>query len=101
MRLWMMIFGGLAFTAYAGLTASAQNAVVNPLFQTGDLQYWKGNDSSLKVIPSPANLGMTGYCVRKWPGLPDNNGAVTQQVHLLGNTTYKFQARITAEYCSS
>ena len=97
----LLIFGGLTFTALSGLTVMAQNTVVNPLFQTGDMQYWDGSDSSLAVLVGPATLGMDYYCLRKFPGNPSNNGAVTQQVHLIGGTNYKFQANIASKYCST
>jgi hypothetical protein len=53
------------------------------------------------VVVGPASLGMDYYCVRKYPGSPSNNGALEQDVHLLGGVTYVFSADIAAKYCSS
>ena len=97
----LLTFGGLVFAALSGSMSSAQNVVVNPLFQTGDMQYWNATDPSYLVMVGNSKLNMEYYCLRKYPGTPSNNGAVTQQVHLFGGTTYKFQANIAAQYCST
>lgn len=97
----LFILGGFVFIAFSGFSLMAQNAVVNPLFQTQDMIFWTGDDPTLMVVPGDAKLGLDSYCVRKYPGGPDNNGAITQQVHLIGGITYNFRANIASKYCST
>ena len=82
-------------------SAMAQNAAVNPEFQTYNLQNWEGDDPSLMVITGKASLGMDSYCCKKRPGTPNDNGAISQMVHLFQGCTYEFSANIAAEFCSS
>ena len=101
-RLLLFLFvAGLFCCFLSGQPLLAQNAVVNPLFQTGDLTFWQTTGSGYAVIIGPANLGMDQYCVKKSPGGPDHNGSIIQNVHLIGGHTYKFSAKIAAKYCSS
>lgn len=93
--------GMLAFTVFSGLPLHAQNAVANPFFSTFDLQHWTATDSSYSCMLGSTNLGMDYYCLRKFPGFPSNNGAITQQVHLVAGNTYEFSANIAAKYCYS
>ena len=99
--LLFFLLAGLVLTVYSGEPLSAQNAVLNPYFQTNDLLHWEGNDPSLMVVTGPPNLGLEGYCCRKFPGTPSNNGTLTQKVHLLKGHTYNFSASISAKYCST
>jgi len=48
-----------------------------------------------------ASLGMDNYCVRKYPGTPSNNGAITQDVYLVAGNVYDFSANIASKYCST
>lgn len=96
-----LLMGAMLFAALSGMPLYAQNAVVNPLFQTADMQYWTGTDPSYGVLFVPPSLGLDQYAMRKMPGTPDNNGSVTQQVHLIGGFTYQFSADVVAKYCSS
>ncbi len=101
-RFFLMFFlGGLVFTAFSGLTLMAQNAVVNPNFETGDFLGWDNLDPSLKIIPGNTALGMDGYCARKYPGEGANNNSMVEEIFLLEGVTYEFSANIAAQYCST
>ena len=100
-RVFGFSVGMLAFTVFSGLPLQAQNAVANPFFSTYDLQHWTATDPTYSCILGDTNLGMDYYCLRKYPGLPSNNGAMTQQVHLVAGNTYEFSANIAVKYCSS
>jgi hypothetical protein len=91
----------LVFVAFSGPLIFAQNAVVNPQFSTLDLQNWEGLDPLMYVATGPQFLGMDFVCLQKFPGLPDNNGSITQEVHLIKGYTYWFSANIAAQYCPS
>jgi hypothetical protein len=53
------------------------------------------------VTTGPQYLGMDFVCLQKFPGLPDNNGSVTQKVHLIKGHTYNFSDSIAAQFCPS
>ena len=97
----LVLTGMLVFFAISGVHLNAQNAVVNPQFSTMDLQHWAGEDPRMYVATGPQFLGMDFVCLEKFPGLPDNNGSVTQEVHLIKGYTYRFSASIAAQYCPS
>ena len=92
---------GLLCLFFAGQPLLAQNAVVNPNFQTADFSHWQTTGTGYSIINGPTALGMSGYCVRKSPGSPDANGSIIQDVHLIGGHTYQFSAKIASKYCSS
>ena len=91
----------LIYIAISGARLVAQNAVVNSQFSTLDLQHWEGKDPLMHVATGPQFLGMDFVCLQKFPGFPDNNGSVTQDVHLIEGHTYQFSACIAAQYCPS
>ena len=92
--------GFLALVILPG-TGTAQTATLNPGFETYTMQHWTGTDSTYVVTLGSSTLGMVSYCLRKFPGTPDNNGAVSQSVHLLAGQTYEFRANIASKYCST
>ena len=95
-----LLLGGLVFACFTASSLQAQNAVVNPYFSTMTLQHWSGDDPSLTCAPGNLQLGLDWYCLRKNPGSPDNNGTVTQDVHLFAGNTYTFTANIASSfYC--
>jgi hypothetical protein len=94
----ILLLGGLVYACLLGPPLHAQNAVANPYFSTMNMKHWTGDDPSLICVPGNINLGMDWYCLRKNPGSPDNNGTVTQDVHLIAGYTYQFSANIAAVY---
>ena len=94
----IMLLAGLVFYGLSGALLLAQNAVCNPFFNTKDLQHWSGDDPTLIAGPGNAAWGVEYYCARKNPGSPDNNGSMTQDVHLIAGYTYLFSANIAAIY---
>lgn len=78
---------------------SAQETVFN-----GDLEtkayspMWTltGGNAHTTVVNYPTVAGIYSYCVRRMPGLPNDNGGIEQQVHLMGGVTYLFNANIAA-----
>ena len=72
-----LFIGSLVFLVFSGLCLMAQNAVVNPKFETMNLLNWEGDDPSLAAMYAPQGAGMSGYCCRNLPGPPLNNGPMT------------------------
>ena len=100
-KIVVLCAGVAAFVLVCGVPLQGQNTVANPFFSTQDLQHWSGEDPTYNVYPGPAALGMDFLCLEKFPGAPLNNGAITQNVHLIAGYNYLFSANIAAQYCSS
>lgn len=96
-----LLLGGLAFMVLSDSSLMAQSAAENGGFATGDLDRWENEDSSVAVLTGSPAHGMYNYCCKKNPGAPNDNGAIEQEVHLIGGVTYIFSADIAAKYCSS
>lgn len=96
--LWFFLVGGSVFLGMCGPTLQAQNAVCNPIFSTTNIQHWTCDAPSIAVVYGNPSWGMTMYCCRKNPGLPDNNASLFQDVHLIAGYTYQFSANIAATY---
>ncbi|MBU0755981.1 MAG: hypothetical protein KJ645_12630 [Planctomycetes bacterium] len=95
---WLTLIGGLVLYGLSGSSLQAQNAVCNPFFSTTDLQHWTSDAPSIAVVYSSPDWGMLQYCCRKFPGLPNNNASLYQEVHLFAGYTYEFSANIAASY---
>lgn len=95
---YFAVLAALAWVCLPGSPAQAQNTVANALFSTQDIQHWTTSDPSVKASPGAASLGMDWYCMMKAPGVPYDNGSVTQEVHLVGGVSYHFSANIAAVY---
>jgi hypothetical protein len=96
--MWFLFSGMLAIACLFSAPVQAQNAVCNPFFSTLDTQHWESDDPSLMVFPGSATWGMDWYCLVKKPGLPNDNGSISQDVYLIGGKTYQFSAPIAASY---
>lgn len=99
--LMLLLLGGLAFMALSDSSLMAQSAAVNGGFATGDLDQWENEDSSVAILTGNPSYNMYNYCCKKNPGAPNDNGAIEQEVHLIGGVTYIFSADIAAKYCST
>lgn len=80
----------------------AQEVVFNGDFETESytsLWILTGGNLHTEIATFETILGKNSPCLKRRPGLPDDNGAIEQQVHLFGGMTYKFSANIAAEEC--
>jgi len=97
-----MVFATLVWACLPDSSLQAQSTVANGIFSTQDLLHWVNTDPSVAVAPGSGTLGLEGYCIRKNPGSPNDNGSITQAVHLVGGVVYNFSACIASLYtCSS
>lgn len=96
--IYLMVLAALLWVCLPASPAQAQNTVANALFSTQDLLHWTISDPSAKTGPGAAALGIDWYAMRKSPGVPNDNGSMTQEVHLVGGVTYNFSANIASVY---
>jgi hypothetical protein len=81
---------------------TAQEIVINGDFETESYSpMWTlfGGNKHTEIATFETVLGQNSTCLMRRPGSPDDNGGITQQVHLFGGMTYKFSANIAAAEC--
>ena len=97
-RYLFMLAGAAALLLGLTGTVQAQDVVYSGDIEMGDFTGWTltGGNAHSKVIEWQVVQLKNSFCVKRRPGTPSDNGAIEQNVHLVGGVTYAFSADIAA-----